>query len=84
MWIRGKGTYGESDHQNCHRIAIAFASDLSMSGIIMKRHPKFKAGLITSLDHCMWFHSNVKADKWYVYATEAEHSVNGQVLNSSR
>ena len=84
LWMKGNGTYGESDHQNCHRIAIAYASDMSLARLVMKLYPRFKPGLITSLDHSMWFHSNVQADKWYLYACELEHSMDGKALNSSR
>ena len=84
MWIRGSGAYDVTEHQNYHRIALAYASDMVMAGLVLNLYPNFVAGLKTSLDHSMWFHESVDSKRWYLYCSELEHSVNGKMLNAQR
>ena len=84
MWIKGGESYGESDHQNLHRIAIAFISDMLMVRLILDMYPRFQAGLMTSLDHSMWFHRTVNAESWHLCDAQCEESVEGRSLNSTR
>lgn len=84
MWIRGLKAYKDTDHQNYHRIALAYASDMMLSGMVLNLYPKFKVGLVTSLDHSMWFHVPVDSEKWYLHDCELRDSMDGRTLNSSR
>ena len=84
LWMRGRGTYDDTEHQNLHRIALAYTSDMAMARIVLNLYPDFVPGLVTSLDHSMWFHDSVKAEQWHLYRSEAEHSAQGKILNSER
>ena len=82
--MKGIGTFGKLDHQNNHRIALAYASDFRLATMFLSAFPKFNCGLIASLDHSMWFHQHVDAERWYLFDGGTEHAVNGMSLNSSR
>ncbi len=84
LWIRGQGTYEETEHQNYHRIALVYASDLLMTGLVLNLYPKFVVGLQTSLDHSVWFHEPVNSQRWHFHHAEVEQSVDGKILNSQR
>ena len=79
--MRGQGTYEESDHQNFHRIALAYASDLSLANLVLNVYPEFAVGLMTSLDHSMWFHESVDAGQWFLFCSELDHSTDGRPLS---
>ena len=76
------------DHQNLHRIKLAYASDLRRSTMIWSIRPSAKklheGALVASLDHGMWFYGDVYANQWYLHDTELEHSQDERVLTSSR
>ena len=52
----------------------AYASDLSLYDTIVRPHEirwddaNFMGA---SLDHCMWFHRNFRADEWLLYDTDS-------------
>ena len=70
--------------QNFHRAVLAFMSDYSMARIVLLKYPEFKPGLLTSLDHTVWFHIPVDCANWHLLDTECEHAVGGSALNIVR
>ena len=82
--MRSRSGYEETDHQNYHRIALAFDSDRVLAGLVLNKYPDFKVGLVTSLDHSMWFHVPLEAGKWYLHDNQLQNTVDGRTLNSSR
>lgn len=49
----------------------ARATGLSFTG-------KQRLGLMVSLDHSMWFHSDFRADEWLLYEIESPRVANGR------
>lgn len=84
VWIRGRGTFSAEDPQNYHRIAIVYASDIILGGLILHKYPRLKIELATSLDHSVWFHHPVQADQWYLYVGEVERAAGGRSLTGCR
>ena len=67
MWIRTRGRL--PDEAILHAAAMTFASDLSLVGTILRRHPgeSSSPGFRASLDHAVWFHRSFRADEWLFY-----------------
>ena len=72
IWLRAAGSVG--DNQAMHRAVLSYASDYTLLSTAMLPHgysffnKKFKPA---SLDHAMWFHRDVKADEWLLYAQDS-------------
>lgn len=83
LWLRCHGDFPDSCHPNVHRVAIAFLSDFSMPTPLSLKYPGFK-GLVTSLDHSIWFHDTVDCDgTWFLHVTNCLQAGDGTSLNSS-
>jgi acyl-CoA thioesterase II len=67
MWLRTRGEL--PDEPILHAAAMTYASDLSLVGTILRRHPGESArpGFRASLDHSVWFHRPFRADDWLFY-----------------
>jgi len=67
MWLRTRGEL--PDEPILHAAAVTFASDLSLVGTILRRHPGEwgTPGFRASLDHNVWFHRPFRADEWLFY-----------------
>ena len=53
-----------------HACVVTYASDMSLFDSILGPHDiRWDDGTFmgASLDHCMWFHREVKADDWLLY-----------------
>ncbi|GDY29078.1 acyl-CoA thioesterase [Gandjariella thermophila] len=75
VWLRANGTL--PDDPALHSCVLAYASDMSLLGSILLPHgAEYQPGEIAmaSLDHAMWFHRPVRADRWLLYAQESPTS----------
>ena len=84
VWIKAKGSNLDTAEQNLQRAILAFLSDYSMARIVLLKYPEFKPGLLTSLDHTVWFHVPVNNSNWHLLDTECEHAIGGSALNIVR
>jgi acyl-CoA thioesterase-2 len=81
LWIKADGTL--NDDPLLHACVVTYASDMSLMDSILKAHavkwddPNFMAA---SLDHCMWFHHDLRADEWLLYDTESPIAFGGRGL----
>ncbi|KAF7727865.1 Acyl-CoA thioesterase 8 [Apophysomyces ossiformis] len=71
-----------SDDPRLHACVIAYASD---SGFIMTAArangvSQRAIGMMTSLDHSMWFHAPARADEWLLYDMHSPRTNNGRGL----
>ncbi len=72
LWIRADGTL--ADDPLLHACVATYASDMSLIETILAAHPvrwddpRFMGA---SLDHCMWFHRDFRADDWLLYDTDS-------------
>lgn len=67
VWVRADGTLG--DDQRIHQAVLAYASDLTLLSASVVPH-KVMVGVnvqAASIDHAMWFHRPLRADRWLLY-----------------
>jgi acyl-CoA thioesterase-2 len=72
VWIKADGTLPEDPL--LHACIVTYASDMSLVDAILAPHSiKWDDELFmgASLDHCMWFHRDLRADEWLLYDTES-------------
>eukprot|EP01138_Halocafeteria_seosinensis_P013225 gb/GECG01013507.1/.p1 GENE.gb/GECG01013507.1/~~gb/GECG01013507.1/.p1 ORF type:complete len:335 (+),score=31.82 gb/GECG01013507.1/:1-1005(+) len=86
FWIRSKQEIGEDPYM--HRCIAAYASDWSLCGTSLRPHGIHKSSpnvkVITSLDHCMWFHEDFRSDEWMLYEMYSPVAKGGRGLNFGR
>lgn len=80
-WLRARGVEGIEDPA-VHRQTLAFMSDFLFAGTPLARHsvalPRPDL-FVASLDHCLWFHRDMRCDDWLLFEAEspsAENAVN--------
>jgi acyl-CoA thioesterase-2 len=72
LWIRADGAL--PDDPLLHACIATYASDMSLFDVILAPHhirwddSNFMGA---SLDHCMWFHRQFRADDWLLYDTDS-------------
>jgi acyl-CoA thioesterase II len=72
VWFRALGQLPEDPF--FHRCALAYASDMSLLDTVILPHGRSGAlgpVMMASLDHAIWFHKDVRADDWLLYAQES-------------
>ena len=87
VWLKANGTVedinGQADRPLHHAI-LAYASDFNLMGTALLPHatslmnPKLQPA---SLDHCIWFHDDFRADEWLLYAMDSPRSSHARGLS---
>ena len=80
-WIRADGTLAHDPL--LHACVVTYASDMSLLDSVLAPHSvRWDDGsfMVASLDHCMWFHRDVKADEWMLYDTDSPIAHGGRGL----
>ena len=75
IWFKAAGNL--PDEQLIHRAVLAYASDFNLLSTALLPHGKSwfsKEMAVASIDHAMWFHRDVKADDWMLYAMDSPTS----------
>jgi acyl-CoA thioesterase II len=68
LWIRADGDL--PDDPLLHACVVTYASDMSLFDAILAPHSvRWDDGSFmgASIDHCMWFHRDLRADQWLLY-----------------
>ncbi len=81
LWIKADGTL--PNDPLLHACVVTYASDMSLVDVILKPHSiDWDDGTFmgASLDHCMWFHHELRADEWLLYDTESPIAFGGRGL----
>jgi len=81
MWLRVEGEL--PDDPDLHACVIAYVSDTGPVGAARRAHEDERgdvAFMTASLDHSMWFHRPVRADRWLLYTLEAVSTSNARGL----
>ena len=83
LWLRADGEL--PDDRLLHVCLLTYASDLTLLGSVLARHPK-PAGPVqmASLDHAMWFHEPFRADEWLLYECYSPAASGGRGLARGR
>jgi len=79
IWIKADGVLPEDPL--LHACVVTYASDMSLIDAVLKPHSfKWDDGeyMVASLDHCMWFHRDLRADEWLLYDTDSPISFGGR------
>jgi acyl-CoA thioesterase-2 len=79
VWFRADGDL--PDDPQLHKYLLAYASDFNLLTTSMQPHgvsvfQKFMQ--VASLDHSLWFHSNLRMDDWLLYAMDSPWSGNSR------
>ncbi len=72
VWMRAQGDM--PDDPLLHTCVLVYASDYTLTETVMKPHGVHWSdeGVMTaSLDHCMWFHHDVRANDWWLYVQDS-------------
>ncbi|MDE0790044.1 MAG: acyl-CoA thioesterase II [Woeseiaceae bacterium] len=88
VWIRAVDAL--PDNPVLHQNLLTYVSDYELLGVATLPHGlSFTRGsvIMASLDHALWFHSEVKMDEWLLYAMDSPASsgarglVRGQIFS---
>ncbi|WP_372875830.1 acyl-CoA thioesterase II [Pseudomonas sp.] len=79
VWFRAAGDL--PDDPQLHKYLLGYASDFNLLTTSMLPHgvsvwQKFMQ--VASLDHSLWFHSNLRMDDWLLYAMDSPWSGNAR------
>ena len=89
-WMRVHEDLGDPDDPNAqllHRCWLAYLSDDLPTESVIQAHPEtVEAGeaealFCASLDHTIWFHRPLRADRWHLYDFACQHYVGGRGLS---
>ena len=72
IWLRAAGRL--PDDPLLHTCVLAYATDFNLLSTALLPHGQswFTPGMIVaSIDHALWFHREVRADDWLLYAMDA-------------
>lgn len=85
VWMRATGPL--PDDEIVHRAALAYASDLVLVETGLRTaglswvDPAMRAA---SLDHGMWWHRPVRADRWFLFVVNTVNATGGRSLMTGR
>jgi acyl-CoA thioesterase-2 len=81
IWIRADGVL--PDDPLLHACVVTYASDMSPFDAMLAPHDvRWDDGSFmgASLDHCMWFHHDLRADEWLLYELDSPIAHGGRGL----
>lgn len=79
VWFRADGAL--KDIPALHKYLLAYASDFNLLTTSLLPHAKTvwqRDMQVASLDHSLWFHSNLRADEWLLYAMDSPWAGNSR------
>ena len=82
VWMRAVDRL--PDDPLLHAAVLAYSSDYSLLEPVLRRHGLVwtdRRLRVASLDHSMWFHRDVRADEWLLYAQQSPSAVSGRGLS---
>lgn len=68
IWFRADGEL--PDDPRLHQTLVTYATDMSLLDTVMRPHGRtgaFAQLMVASLDHAVWFHRPLRADRWLLY-----------------
>ncbi|MGA3354102.1 MAG: acyl-CoA thioesterase II [Acidimicrobiales bacterium] len=81
LWVRADGEL--PDDALLHAAVVTYASDMSIIDSILKPHEiawEQGATMVVSLDHCMWFHRPLRADRWLLFDQDSPNAYGARGL----
>jgi acyl-CoA thioesterase-2 len=89
-WMRVTDDLGDpadADAQLLHRCWLAYLSDDMPTDSVIRAHPVAEDAeareqlFCASLDHAIWFHRSLRADRWHLHDFSCHHYVGGRGLS---
>jgi acyl-CoA thioesterase II len=82
LWFRMRGAWDGGPVSPS--AVLTYVSDLTFVSVILRPRGRPEVSRLTSLDHVMWFHNEVRLDDWLLFAksTPATGTVRGLALGS--
>ena len=78
-WMRVRQV--ATDDQAAHRVMLAYLSDWWFSGVALMPHaaavPAAARVFISSIDHAIWFHRDLRADEWLLFDADSPSASHG-------
>ena len=81
LWIRADGELASDSL--LHACIVTYASDMNLFDAILAPHQvrwDDDSFMVASLDHCMWFHRDLRADEWMLYDMDSPIAHGGRGL----
>ncbi len=81
LWVRADGEL--PGDPLLHAAVVCYASDMSLIDSILKPHEirwDRDETMIVSLDHCMWFHGPLRADRWLLFDQDSPNAYGARGL----
>jgi acyl-CoA thioesterase-2 len=81
LWVRADGEL--PGDPLLHAAVVCYASDMSLIDSILKPHEirwDRDETMIVSLDHCMWFHRPLRADRWLLFDQDSPNAYGARGL----
>jgi acyl-CoA thioesterase-2 len=73
IWMRADGVL--PDDPSLHRAVLVYCSDYTLMETVMRPHGvhwmNSNVRMAASLDHCIWFHRDMRADRWWLYSQDS-------------
>lgn len=87
VWVKANGVIEDINaraDRPLHHAILAYASDYSLMGTALLPHAVNLASpnlQPASLDHCIWFHDEFRADEWLLYVMDSPRSSHARGLS---
>ena len=90
VWMKARAPLGDPtdpEQQLLHRCWLAYMSDDVPTETVIRSHPDAAAiraedaFFCASLDHTIWFHRSLSADRWHLYDFTCHHYVGARGLS---
>ncbi len=81
-WLRARGDL--PDDPTVHRYLLAYASDFGLVGTALYPHGTTffdRRMQVASLDHALWFHRELRMDRWILHAMDSPSAGSARGLN---
>ncbi len=85
FWFRADGEM--PDDPILHRAVLTYATDMGLLDNCIQYHGHgwmSRELMIASLDHVIWFHRPLRAERWHLYVTDSPNANGGRGLNLGR
>ena len=82
FWFKYQNT--GDDSQFWHQTLLTYISDLTLMGTGFRPHSlgsKARNMLVASLDHALWFHTEVRVDDWVLYQMDSPRAAHSRGFN---
>jgi len=81
MWVRLREPSSNVHTNRLMHAALAYMSDYGTFRAAAVTRPDIELGMVTSLDHAVWFHKPIHAQDWLLYEAKCNFAGSGRCIN---